>query len=356
MLKKRIEWIDMARGFAIALVVFAHNPIPHKLSSYIYSFHVPLFFLLSGYLLHDGLDIPLKKFIKKKFISLAIPYFFFSLISYAYWLITRDTGLNAGALAIDPTTPLNGTFMAIRNSAFMTHNAALWFICSLFISEITFYAIYKLVKGDRTLLAISLLVSATIGILYNTFITSALPWSLDTVPLVIVFIGMGFFLKEYSSKWTVLKKTWRFKALVLSILVTISLLTWHLNKTPAGTVDMFYALYGNFALYFLSALTGSLVVILVFESFIVRSKIFSYLGRNSLIIYGLHQVVIFGIIGIIFGHTIGRVMPFLANNSFNKLGNGLTYLLLTLMILIPIIWFLNKYVPQFIGRGPKKKI
>ena len=43
---KRLNWVDQARGWSIFLVVYGHNfPV---LESYIYSFHVPLFFFISG--------------------------------------------------------------------------------------------------------------------------------------------------------------------------------------------------------------------------------------------------------------------------------------------------------------------
>jgi fucose 4-O-acetylase-like acetyltransferase len=354
--KERVAWIDIARGWAMILVVLAHTHIPAKLSSYIYSFHVPLFFILSGFLLHDRLDKPWPEFIKSKFTSLVIPYFFFSFIAYGYWLFIRNTGLDSSALAINASVPLNGTFLAIRGGDFMTHNAALWFICSLFLSEIAFYAIYRLVKGDRTLLGIALLISGILGMLYNTFIQTALPWSIDTVPIVVVFIGFGFFLKHYSYLWINTRRTKRNSILLLLCILAVSFAAWQLNNTPVGSVDMFYSIYGNFALYFTAALAGSLAVILLFQNFITRSKPLLYIGQNSLIIYALHQKVIFGIIAIAFAHTFGSTMPFTAQSSLEKLGNGLTYLILALLLLMPIIWLTNTYASQYAGKGNRKSI
>ena len=53
MVNKRIEWIDIARGFAILFVIIGHS-LGNYFSSYfanlIYVFHMPIFFVLSGYL------------------------------------------------------------------------------------------------------------------------------------------------------------------------------------------------------------------------------------------------------------------------------------------------------------------
>ncbi len=46
---KRIEWVDIARGIGIILVILGHIGIG-KVGKFIYSFHIPLFFFLSGFL------------------------------------------------------------------------------------------------------------------------------------------------------------------------------------------------------------------------------------------------------------------------------------------------------------------
>lgn len=42
---QRLEWIDITKGFAIILMVFGHSSIPKSISNYIWSFHMPLFFI-----------------------------------------------------------------------------------------------------------------------------------------------------------------------------------------------------------------------------------------------------------------------------------------------------------------------
>ena len=46
----RVDWIDLTKGIAIFLMVCGHIGLPGALSNWIWSFHMPLFFLMSGLL------------------------------------------------------------------------------------------------------------------------------------------------------------------------------------------------------------------------------------------------------------------------------------------------------------------
>ena len=77
--KNRIEWIDYSKGILIILVIAGHA-IPEfdlhldYLAHFIYSFHMPAFFILSGYLFRYKKDINTVEFAKKKAKQLLIPY------------------------------------------------------------------------------------------------------------------------------------------------------------------------------------------------------------------------------------------------------------------------------------------
>lgn len=44
---RRIEWIDIAKGIGILLVILGHT-IALKYSKVLYTFHMPLFFIIVG--------------------------------------------------------------------------------------------------------------------------------------------------------------------------------------------------------------------------------------------------------------------------------------------------------------------
>lgn len=88
---KRLVFIDVAKGVAILLVVIGHivqhnlvGDSAHSIFNFIYGFHMPLFFFLSGYvasLSRDNLcSSSALSFIKKKSISLLLPFLIWGVV------------------------------------------------------------------------------------------------------------------------------------------------------------------------------------------------------------------------------------------------------------------------------------
>ena len=92
----RLVFIDMARCMALFLTVFAHlYSVNSDVRLYIYAFHMPLFFLLSGYL-HKNTSPGL--LIGKSAKRLLIPFAFFLFLGYLYFVIS------SGSLRWDPVS------------------------------------------------------------------------------------------------------------------------------------------------------------------------------------------------------------------------------------------------------------
>ena len=80
----RLTVLDSLRGFGILLVVLGHTSRSAGLVSWIFSFHMPLFFIISGMLFHE------RQFLdsfKKKVARLLIPYLFFGIVTFVYWAL-----------------------------------------------------------------------------------------------------------------------------------------------------------------------------------------------------------------------------------------------------------------------------
>lgn len=80
----RLPVIDVAKGIGMLLVIYAHvNYTPGQLA-YIYSFHMPLFFLLSGMMFDREKYGTFTAFMKRKVQTMVCPYLLFYLLS---WII-----------------------------------------------------------------------------------------------------------------------------------------------------------------------------------------------------------------------------------------------------------------------------
>ena len=87
--KKRVVWIDISRGIAIISVIIGHslgNYFPNYLASVIFAFHMPIFFILSGYLYREK---SFSSIFKNNFFNLILPYFAVILIETVILIVCR---------------------------------------------------------------------------------------------------------------------------------------------------------------------------------------------------------------------------------------------------------------------------
>lgn len=137
---ERINWIDMAKGGGIILVVIGHCLNPNSvINSVIFSFHMPLFFIISGYLLKS--DVTISHFLYKKSVRLLLPYFFtFIIYFFAYTII--DNNSNAWQEYLINLSKSYALGNGLVYSWIDTQPVGpLWFIVCLFCAEIVFLCI-----------------------------------------------------------------------------------------------------------------------------------------------------------------------------------------------------------------------
>jgi len=79
-MNKRIGWVDIARALGIFAIVLGHTVEDGATMRYLYSFHIPLFFFLSGAAFRVR-DASFGAFVKKRAFSLLLPYGIFALVS-----------------------------------------------------------------------------------------------------------------------------------------------------------------------------------------------------------------------------------------------------------------------------------
>lgn len=335
-MKSRIAWIDVAKGIGMILVMFAHVSLPVELEKYIYSFHVPLFFFLSGYCLSVKKYNNFIGFLSAKCKSLLIPYMIFSIFNYTFYLLFNQYANN---VADNPIIPLLGIFIGIRGAGWGIATAALWFIQALFICEIIMYFLIGFTKGNIRNFSIAIFIFSIIGYIYNTFIGIRLIWSIDVALVAIAFIGFGYIAKNSN----MIDKIDNYLYLIILMIINITI---GLMNTK---INMYWGRYGNHFMFYIAAISGLLTVIIISKK-IDCSKILEFVGQNTFIYLGIHQYVIFSVLN----RVISKV--FSNSNDLTLIFIAFFYVIFTLIVLYPVIKFLNRYCPFIIGKKRNNSI
>ncbi len=289
-MSKRIEYIDVARGIGISLVVLGHNDFAlvsefaHKV---IYSFHMPLFFFLSGYFLKPS--VPFVVFLKKRFNSLLKPYLF--TIFMIYFM-----SVSFGQMSFD--IALRRIVKSLYGTGYYLDWVQLWFLPNLFIASLYAFLFYLLVRrlNNRTLRWLFLLVTLGIASLFlksfypfsmqifgREFELFGLPFSLDLVLLSGFFFILGGEVRQVSSERT-------FDNIFIMIGTGVGLIL--LNIFFAARIDFNTRTYESFVINTLEAVVGIVFILALSRQIELRTQrpasLFKYLGRASLLILILH--------------------------------------------------------------------
>jgi len=340
MTTKRIPYIDVAKGIGILLVVFGHSGFPApEVNQWISSFHMPLFFLLSGILLsHTGAhEQPLGDTIKKKARTILVPYLWFSVFSILFSAIL-DTATFAAYLP-----------NALLQTVVFYGISVLWFLPSLFFGETVFLFIRKHTSLPVTaflslvICLISVFVVNTYHYHYVTDFDSYL--SLLGAYLISVFVRAGmavaflalgyfshvlFFQKEHS----------QITYAALACLFFAANLYFAFKN---DAVDLNNMVFHDYRLYFPAAYCGGMFLICL-SAVLPAWKPLIFAGRHSLIIMATHMNCRFLGVCYAIGNIALSLLPFLGQPGFMLVCTAVM-----IVLEVSAIYVINHYAPFIIG-------
>ncbi len=248
-----------------------------NLHFWIYSFHMPIFFILSGYTsnLINKWQI-WRKQIKKLFIRVLIPALLmvfiyqieralFNQISWSQVWVLSVKELFWGA------DPVISSGLSVEIEWFLF----LYFFAKLFFDG--FNVIFKEKCFGIILMILSLMSYQFISVKLN------LPLVLDLVPLASFYMYIGHLIKK--------NQEWIQSHYIIT--VSIAFIYWGLMVLNRQAVDMAIRYFtSNYVLGILETITGSFVVITAcqsIESFNLMKK-FSFLGKHTLMLMFIHEL------------------------------------------------------------------
>lgn len=287
MVDKRIEWIDVAKGIGILLVILGHTFSMGKVQP-LYAFHMPLFFVLSGLVISSNSINNIGPFVKRKFGQLIKPWFVVMLISLMVCLFIPSWAENITAENI-----LHDLYTANTDSI---QNSSLWYLPCLFIALFYFALINKLHQNNKLVADLIIIFVAIIMLFSKSLLAylplpeGRLPLKMDTAMLATVFIAFAYWNKDIIC--SIITKIDNIVWVVLTVVIAMA--ACYLN----GWANMNSLDFGIYPIaYYPVALLGILSVCLV-SSFISRKglswvkRVLVFYGRNTLIIFCFQSLFI----------------------------------------------------------------
>lgn len=139
--KARNIAIDLAKGICIILMVAGHTGVPKWLGQFIYLFHMPFFFLASGYLFREKNLDNTGKYIKKKFKGLWYPFVFWSIVYLLLHNLFTFFNFYGHSYSLKETGSLLVRYVLTAGTEQLL--GGFWFLTSLLFATIVGFLYYK---------------------------------------------------------------------------------------------------------------------------------------------------------------------------------------------------------------------
>lgn len=312
-------------------MVWGHTMTPRSL--YIYSFHMPLFFFLSGYVHRTK---PFRHFILSKINTLYVPYMSFTLFSWLFYLI-RLVFHGRRHLLPQHMQKLQSLFTGTANNG---GNNPIWFLSCILGVSVLFFLLEHFIK--RPVLRWAIILSLSMIGYYWGLIHFELLFQIEIALTGLVFFSFGHAVKEKN----LLQRLMAVKPLQVVCLVLIleafHIISAYFNGvlSPIRWVNMAGNVIGNYFLFYISALAG-IVVYTIIGYKLCSIRILNYLGLNTLAILGFHKPVLQ-----IFESVL---RPFIDLHAWYY---GITASIAAIAISLFLGFLMNKYLPIVIGKKP----
>jgi fucose 4-O-acetylase-like acetyltransferase len=317
-------------------VIWGHcipSSVGGAIRKYIYSFHMPLFFFISGLTCHKSMTLDFKSFIKKKAKSLLLPYLIINIFVYIINFILSQLGIKT----------INSLFSYIigtvysNNHVFIAPSGTTWFILTLFLTEILFYIIHKISKDDTQLFFFTAICGIVGYLSYLCDYNLNTPWHFNVVFTAIVFYLVGYLITKHIEKIQILFKSKKKMFIYGLILGMIGVACAYFNRR----VSMHGNLYGSITLFYISSFSSIFGLIFLIKLMLEKNYLLKEIGKYTLFYLGYQNIVI---------HLYNYFFPIFKTND-------LYFFLLAIivtLVMFPFAMLVYKKLPIFIGKDLDK--
>lgn len=277
---KRLQWIDTLKAIGITLVFLGHSGAPFH--DGIYLFHMPLFFVISGFLWNTDKysSMAVRSFIKAKFTAYIIPYLKIAAVCLALFgiIIPLVTQVGYEMFVAKLVKYLFGILIYSRGTVeWMPQCSPLWFLTCLFFAEVLFFMIMKL---NRPLYGV--LVSGIVGFVMSQ-IGKYFPWNIDNAFTCVPYLYIGLLFKRY---WTHISKI-----KYMSIAIPFAIVFFFFGEKAT---DFDGNQFNNVALVYLESTVicyAMFVCVYAIQPCLGGGRFLTLIGRNTLLLMGYNYAI-----------------------------------------------------------------
>ena len=337
----RLEWIDVLKCIGMLLVVVGHasqGNTPDTYRYYIYSFHMPLFFIISGmtfYLQCQKRTFDFPGLVRNKAKGLVWPYFALSFLTVPIWIVNFRI-----------LTHNDKTIGELIYAIFYSHehhisgpSNAMWFCPTLFLTLIVFWLVDLWAEHNEKILTLAVMLIGCFGYVMSLrkydFFT---PWHIETVPIALVCILAGWLFIKHLDLFTGLLGGWKRQLLWCIVLLPSAYFCAKYNVK----ISMALNTYGSFVL-FAGAVVGFSIICVIIARALPCFGVFKLIGRNTIVVLAFHAPVF---------RFLERISATTANflNEHPIITGGLVFI-----AMIPACYVFERWLPFLLGRSRRKK-
>ena len=343
--KQRLDWLDVLKCIAMFAVVTGHAAVvdtPDSLKFFIYSFHMPLFFIISGmtfYIQTSRREYTIGKMFTNKCRTLLWPYLAFNLLVVPLWFVYFKL--------FDPTMgTVPGLLAAIVYSNPVWSSlpiSASWFLTTLFLAIMLLFVVIKVCKGNDRLIFIICALLGIGGYVLSLFDATnlAYPWHLTGSLIACMLVMLGYIFMKYLPTVDALI----FRGKEKSAKGALIILLWLCGTFAAGMVFAHFNTkvsmnlndYGNFGL-FIGAVIAFSLMFYILSRIIPAFAVFRLIGRNTIVYLCTHELCI-----------IAMTVLSPVTKAFVTHYPVLAALII-FIVLIPVAYVVERWLPFLIGR------
>lgn len=286
--RNRLDWIDIAKGIAIILVIVGHTvPNPCSLRYAIFSFHMPVFFILAGYTFRPK---PWRELLSGSVSRLLVPYVVLALAWQVPTFLMSGASLTGDVLLSGFETLVFASGVDVPGFGVAAVGMA-WFLAALFMSRLLFNALVRLFDSREVGVIWQAVVCAVIafcGLSVSRYLGIFLPFDLDLSCYIVLLMWIGYAARQRKLEPSLSKPLLFVGAgIVWLVLEAMSGLELSGRRVDGFVVATVAALAGSYCVCWVSMALEKLKDVAVLGSF-ERALVFC--GQASLAIFAIHAV------------------------------------------------------------------